>query len=141
MSKQTNATAISTIGVDTGKNTLHLVGLDRQGTIVLREKLARSRIGTRLANVPPCLIGIEAGMATHYVARELLALGHNVKQVPRICIPEVVLVSVTERLGVRRRLQVQLIVSLDWNAACRRPLHSFRNRTGCDLAWSASGRL
>jgi hypothetical protein len=37
MSKQTNATAISTIGVDTGKNTLHLVGLDRQGTIVLRE--------------------------------------------------------------------------------------------------------
>src|SRR6516162_7022405 len=82
MSKQTNAIAISTIGVDTGKNTLHLVGLDRQGMIVLREKLARSRIGTRLANVPSCLIGIEAGMATHYVARELLALGHDVRQVP-----------------------------------------------------------
>ena len=30
----------------------------------------------------PCLIGIEAGMATHYVARELAALGHDVKQVP-----------------------------------------------------------
>jgi transposase len=50
--------------------------------IVLREKLARSRIGRRLANVPSCLIGIEAGMATHYVARELLALGHDVRQVP-----------------------------------------------------------
>ena len=36
----------------------------------------------RLANVPRCLIGIEAGMATHYVARELGALGHDVKQVP-----------------------------------------------------------
>src|SRR5262249_39497342 len=82
MSKQTNAIAISTIGVDKGKNTLHLVGLDRQGMIVLREKLARSRIGTRLANVPPSLIGIEAGMATHYVARELLAHGHDVRQVP-----------------------------------------------------------
>jgi transposase len=35
-----------------------------------------------LANLPPCLIGIEAGMATHYVARELAALGHDVKQVP-----------------------------------------------------------
>jgi transposase len=33
-------------------------------------------------NVPKCLIGIAAGMATHYVARELLALGHEVKQVP-----------------------------------------------------------
>jgi Transposase and inactivated derivatives len=40
------------------------------------------RIAARLANVPRCLIGIEAGMATHYVARELSALGHDVKQVP-----------------------------------------------------------
>ena len=50
--------------------------------IVLREKLARGRIGGRLANVPPCLIGIEAGMGTHYVARELISLGHDVRQVP-----------------------------------------------------------
>jgi hypothetical protein len=67
-----------------GKNTLHLVGLDDQGTIVLREKLARSRIRTRLANVPRCLIGIEAGIGTHYVARELIALGHDVRQVPPV---------------------------------------------------------
>ena len=33
-------------------------------------------------NVPPCLIGIEAGMGTHYVARELMSLGHDVRQVP-----------------------------------------------------------
>ena len=33
-------------------------------------------------NLPPCLVGIEAGMASHYVARELVALGHEVKQVP-----------------------------------------------------------
>jgi transposase len=82
MSRQTNAIAVTTIGIDTGKNTLHLIGLDERGTIVLREKLARGRIRARLANVPPCLIGIEAGMATHYVARELLALGHDVRQVP-----------------------------------------------------------
>ena len=77
------ATAIAhTIGIDTGKNTLHLIGLDDQGAIVLREKVSRGRIAARLANVPQCLIGIEAGMATHYVARELSALGHDVKQVP-----------------------------------------------------------
>ena len=48
----------------------------------MREKIARGRIAARLADVPQCLIGIEAGMATHYVARELSALGHDVKQVP-----------------------------------------------------------
>jgi transposase len=69
----------STIGIDTGKNTLHLVGLDDQGTIVLRERIARSRISIRLANVPQCLISIEAGMGMHYVARALIALGHDVR--------------------------------------------------------------
>ena len=48
MSRTTSAVAVSTIGIDTGKNTLHLIGLDEQGMIVLREKLARGRIGGRL---------------------------------------------------------------------------------------------
>ena len=82
MSQKTHAVITCTIGINTGKNTLHLVGLDDRGTIVLLEKLGRSRMRTRLANIPPCLIGIEAGMATHYVARELIALGHDVRQVP-----------------------------------------------------------
>jgi transposase len=85
MSQKIDAVVASTIGIDTGKNTLHLIGLDDQGAIVLREKLGRSRVRTRLANVPPCLIGIEVGMGTHYVARELLALGHDVRQVPPAC--------------------------------------------------------
>ena len=77
-------TAVVTIGIDPGKNTLHLVGLDARGEIVLREKVARAKIVSRLANVPPCLIGIEAGMGTHYVTRGLLALGHDVRQVPPV---------------------------------------------------------
>src|SRR5271169_5752195 len=80
-SKKVTAVA-STIGIDTGKNTLHMIGLDEKGVIVLREKVARSRIAARLVNVRPCPVGIEAGMATHYMARELVALGHVVKQVP-----------------------------------------------------------
>ena len=84
MSRKTDAVIARTIGVDTGRNTLHLIGLDDKGAIVLREKVSRSRIAERLANVPQCLIGIEAGMATHYVGRELIALGHDVKQVPRL---------------------------------------------------------
>jgi transposase len=82
MPRTTTLHAVTAIGIDMGKNTLHLIGLDARGAIMLREKVARGRIALRLANLPPCLIGIEAGMATHYVARELAALGHDVKQVP-----------------------------------------------------------
>jgi hypothetical protein len=62
--------------MDMGKTTLHMIGLDTRGAIVLREKVSRGRIASRLANLPSCLIGIEAGLAIHYVARELAALGH-----------------------------------------------------------------
>src|SRR5438552_10347278 len=84
MSQKSDSVVISTTGSDTVKNTLHLVGLYDHATIVLREKLSRSRIVSKLANVPRCLIGIKAGMRTHYVARELIALGHDVRQVPPV---------------------------------------------------------
>jgi transposase len=84
MPRKTNAATPVTIGIDPGKNTLHLIGLDARGGIVLREKVARDRAVARLANVPPCLIGIEAGMGTHYMTRELLAVGHDVRQVPPV---------------------------------------------------------
>src|SRR5262245_18406922 len=74
--------AVIAIGINLGKSTLHMIGLDSSGATVLREKVSRGRIASRLANLPPCLIGIEAGMATHYVARELTALGDDGKQVP-----------------------------------------------------------
>jgi transposase len=70
------------LGTPKPASSVMMIGLDDKGAIVLREKIARGRIAARLANVPRCLIGIEAGMATHYVARELSALGHDVKQVP-----------------------------------------------------------
>jgi transposase len=82
MPRTSSVQAVTTIGMDMGKNTLHMIGLDSRGAIVLREKVSRGRITSRLANLPSCLIGIEAGLATHYVARELAALGHDVKQVP-----------------------------------------------------------
>ena len=82
MPRKSSVCTVTTIGMDMGKTTLHMVGLDSCGAIVLREKVSRGRIASRLANLPSCLIGIEAGMATHYVARELAALGHDVKQVP-----------------------------------------------------------
>ena len=51
---------ISTIGMDVGKNTFHLVGFDKRGAIVLRQKVTRHQLGRRLSNIPRCLIGMEA---------------------------------------------------------------------------------
>ena len=62
MPSKKHIAVVLAIGIDTGKNTLHMIGLDEKGTIVLREKVSRGRVAARLVNVPPCLIGIEAGM-------------------------------------------------------------------------------
>ena len=51
---------IAVIGIDIGKNSFHVVGLDRRGAIVLRQKWSRGQVEARLANLPPCLIGMEA---------------------------------------------------------------------------------
>jgi len=51
---------VATLGIDIGKNTFQLVGFDKKGAIALRQRLSRSQVEARLANMPPCLIGIEA---------------------------------------------------------------------------------
>jgi len=70
---------IATLGIDIGKTSFHLIGLDARGAIVLRQKLVRGQVEARLANMPTCLIGMEACVGAHHLSRQLLALGHNVK--------------------------------------------------------------
>ena len=59
MSQNLNS-AVAVIGIDIGKNSFHVVGLDDRRAIVLRQKWSRGQIEARLANMPPCLIGMEA---------------------------------------------------------------------------------
>ena len=79
--KSTNV-VVSTIGIDLGKNSFHLVGQDETGAIVMRVKLSRGQLERRLANMSPCLIGMEACAGAHHIARRLEALGHEVKLIP-----------------------------------------------------------
>ena len=79
---QKSSDAVAVIGVDIGKNTFHLVGLDKRGAIVLRIKVSRSQLERRLANVPRCLVGLEAGCGSHHIARQIRALGHDVRLIP-----------------------------------------------------------
>jgi transposase len=77
--KTTSFEAVATIGIDIGKNTFHLIGLDKKGAIVLRQKLSRGQVNTRLANTLPCLIGMEACVGAHHLSRQLKALGHDAR--------------------------------------------------------------
>src|SRR5215472_19277198 len=73
---------IAVIGIDIGKNSFHLVGQDRRGSIVLRQKWSRGQVEARLANVQPCLIGMEACVGAHHLSRNLQALGHDARLMP-----------------------------------------------------------
>ena len=73
---------IAVIGIDIGKNSFHLVGQDRRGSIVLRQKWSRGQVEARLANLQPCLIGMEACVGAHHLSRKLQALGHDARLMP-----------------------------------------------------------
>ena len=60
MSNKSNGT-VATMGIDIGKNSFHVVGLNQRGAIVLRQKWSCGQIEARLANMPSCLIGIARG--------------------------------------------------------------------------------
>jgi transposase len=81
MPRQSNDT-IAVLGIDIGKNTFHLIGLNERGAIILRLKLSRRQLEARLANQPRCLIGMEACVGAHHLSRRLKALGHDARLMP-----------------------------------------------------------
>jgi transposase len=75
-------TAVAVIGIDIGKNSFHVIGLDDRGSIVLRQKWSRGQVEARFANMPPCLIGMEACVGAHHLSRKLNALEHDARLMP-----------------------------------------------------------
>jgi len=70
---------ITTIGIDLAKNVFQIHGADGRGKAVLKKALKRGQMAAFFANLPACLIGMEACGSAHYWARKLEALGHTVK--------------------------------------------------------------
>ena len=73
---------VAVLGIDIGKNTFHLVGLNKRGAIILRLKLSRTQLEAKLANLPPCLVGMEACVGAHHLSRKLQGLGHDARLMP-----------------------------------------------------------
>lgn len=73
---------IATIGLDIAKWVFQVHGIDAAGEVVVRKRLSRARVIPFFAKLPRCLVGIEACSTSHHWARELIALGHDVRLMP-----------------------------------------------------------
>lgn len=73
---------VTTIGVDLAKSVFQVHGVDATGRPVIRRQLRRSQVLAFFEKLPPCLVGMEACATSHYWAREIAKLGHEVRLMP-----------------------------------------------------------
>ena len=73
---------VSTIGLDIAKSVFQVHGIDGEGKVVVRKRLPRSKVLAFFAELPPCLVGIEACPTAHHWSRELAKLGHTIGMMP-----------------------------------------------------------
>jgi transposase len=73
---------VSTIGVDIAKSVFQVHGVDASGAVVIRRRIGRAKVLDFFAELPPCLVGMEACATAHQWARELKKLGHDTRLMP-----------------------------------------------------------
>lgn len=71
----------SVVGLDTAKNVFQVHGVDHGGKVTIRKRLRRGQVTDFFANLPPCVIGLEATQGAHHWARVLETFGHTVRLV------------------------------------------------------------
>lgn len=79
-------TTITRIGLDLAKHVFEVHGVDLHGKPVLRKTLSRSKVVEFFAQLPPCVVGMEACASSHYWARELAKLGHTAQLMAPQCV-------------------------------------------------------
>jgi transposase len=70
---------VTRLGIDIAKSVFHLHGVDGLGKLVLRKRCGRTELMKVIANLSPCLIGMEACGSANFWAREFQKHGHTVK--------------------------------------------------------------
>jgi transposase len=73
---------VTTIGIDLAKNVFQVHAVGTSGAVVMRKALRRVQVVRFFRALPPCLVGMEACATSHYWAREIAALGHEVRLMP-----------------------------------------------------------
>ena len=72
-------TSIAVLGIDLGKNSCSLTGMDALGAVVMRKRMTRDAIVTFAASLPACIIAMEACCGAHFLGRTLAAHGHTIR--------------------------------------------------------------
>jgi transposase len=80
--REPSMSEVATIGLDLAKHVFQVRGVDASGATVLRKQLRRGQVVAFFAGLPRCLVGLEACATAHYWARELQAVGHEVRLMP-----------------------------------------------------------
>lgn len=70
---------LTTVGIDLAKHVFQLHGMDAHGKPVVKKRLPRDQLLPFLAQLPGCRVGVEACGGAHYWARQIKALGHDVR--------------------------------------------------------------
>ena len=70
---------IAVLGIDLGKNSCSLAGLDDTGRVVVRRRMRRESVIKFAASLAPCLVAMEACCGAHHLGRVLRAQGHQVR--------------------------------------------------------------
>ena len=79
---------VSCIGIDLAKNVFSLHGVDAHGKTVLKKTVSRAKLMGVFANLPPCIVGMEACSGAHHWARQLVEMGFDARIIaPRFVIP------------------------------------------------------
>ncbi len=79
---------VKRIGLDLAKNLFEIHGVDGEERVAVRETLKRGKVLEYFAQLPPCLVGMEACGGAHYWARELAKLGHDARlMAPQFVVP------------------------------------------------------
>jgi len=73
---------VTTVGIDLAKNVFQVHGVDIEGSVVVRRQLRRTQVLSFFGRLPPCIVGMEACASAHHWAREIQALGHQVRLMP-----------------------------------------------------------
>ena len=74
--------AVSSIGIDIGKDVFHLVGFEANGSVVLRRKIKRLDLVKTFSGLPRCIVGMEACLSAHFVSRTLRGMGFEPRIIP-----------------------------------------------------------
>ena len=134
---------ITTVGIDLAKNVFQVHAVDERGRAVLRKQLRRDQMTAFFANLPPCLIGMEACASAHHWARTLQKFGHTVRlMAPQFVKPYVKTnkndvadaEAICEAVG-RPNMRFVPIKSFEQQAVLSRSARRLPRRSGEPPAW------